>query len=305
MKDKKTKAAVLSIISNTILIIAKLIIGIITKSLSIISEAIHSSIDLLASIITYLAVKKSSMPPDDKHQYGHTKIENISSFAEAIFIFIAGGWIIIEAIKNLISPTPIEMIGIGISVMFLSTIVNIFVSNFLLRVSKETSSIALKGDALHLLSDVYTSLGVMVGLIIIWSLEKIFPKYDFYWIDSVSAMIIASIIFRSGLKLTKESISDLIDTAASEVEVKKITQTIKRFPDTLSFKNLKTRKIGDKIFIEFDLILDQKISFEYAHKITELLEKEIKSHFNSQVIIHPEPCQEECSKDCKENCIKN
>lgn len=302
--NNKIKAALLSIVSNSVLIIMKIIIGVITGSISIISEAIHSSIDLAASLIAYFAVKKSSLPPDITHQYGHHKIENISGFAEAILIFIAAIWIILEAIKKLIFPVPIEMIGMGIGIMFISSIINIIVSRILFKVSKDTSSIALKADAIHLMSDVYTSLGVMVGLFLIWIFEKLFPPLHFHWIDPITAIIVAVMIIKAGLKLTKESIYDLIDTAASENEIEQINNIIKNNKNILSFKNLKTRKSGNKIFIEFDLILDKNISFEYAHTITDLLEKEIKSQFNSQVIIHTEPCNEECNEECLKNCIK-
>lgn len=294
MNERKKRAAVLSVISNSFLIILKIIVGLITGSISVISEALHSFIDLLASLIAYLAIKKSSLPPDTTHHYGHHKIENISGFIEAILIFIAAGWIIIESIKKLISPQPLQMMALAIGVMLFSTVVNLFVSRFLLRIANQTSSIALKADAIHLLSDVYTSLGVVIGLLLIWMLQRLFPPYHFYWIDPLTAIGVAGVIIKSAIKLTKESIEDLIDTAASEAEIKQISEIIKNFDkNILGFKNLKTRKSGATIFIEFDLILNKNISFEYAHTITDLLQKEIKSQLTSEVIIHAEPSKEE------------
>ncbi|MCX7641310.1 MAG: cation diffusion facilitator family transporter, partial [Elusimicrobiales bacterium] len=235
--NKKINAALISIVSNSLLILLKIIVGIYTGAISIISEAIHSSIDLCASIIAYFAVKKSSTPPDINHQYGHQKIENISGFTEAILIFIAAIWIILEAIKKIIYPTPLEMIGIGIVIMLFSSILNIYISKILFKVSAETLSVALKADAIHLMSDVYTSFAVMTGLVFIWLGKKLFPFYNFYWIDPAFAIIVSIMIIKAGWKLTKESVYDLIDTAASENEINKINNIIKNFDNVISFKN--------------------------------------------------------------------
>jgi len=165
---EKIKVARLSIISNSSLIIMKLAIGIITGSVSIISEAIHSTMDLLAAIIAFFSVKVSDQPPDKQHPYGHGKFENISGVIEAILIFIASLWIIYEAIKRINTNEKIESIGLGALVMVISAIINFIVSKQLYKVAKKTNSIALEADALHLKADVYTSIGVAFGLFLIW-----------------------------------------------------------------------------------------------------------------------------------------
>jgi cation diffusion facilitator family transporter len=170
--NEKIRTARLSIISNCSLIVMKLLAGIF----SIISEAIHSGMDLLASIIAFLSVKMSDTPPDRKHPYGHGKVENISGVIEAILIFIAAGWIIFEAIHKIIKPAPIENIEVGAAVMAVSAFINFLVSRRLYKVAKKTDSIALEADALHLKTDVYTSVGEPAGNSSIRSLLLVLPS---------------------------------------------------------------------------------------------------------------------------------
>ena len=163
--NAKVSIARLSIISNTLLILMKLLVGIISGSVSIISEAIHSSMDLIAAIIAFLSVRVSDNPPDTRHPYGHGKIENISGVIEALLIFVAAIWIIIEAVRKLLGEKiELESIALGSIVMLISAIVNTIVSRRLYKVARKTNSVALEADALHLKTDVYTSLGVSVGL---------------------------------------------------------------------------------------------------------------------------------------------
>src|SRR4030043_146485 len=177
--NPKVKTARLSIISNTLLIIMKVFVGIISGSVSIISEAIHSSMDLVAALIAFFSVKVSDNPPDSKHPYGHGKVENISGVIEAVLIFAAAAMIIAEAIKKLLGEEIVlEKLWIGSIVMGISAVVNIFVSRRLYKVARETHSVALGADALPLKTDVYTSAGVAVGLILILISNQncIFPQ---------------------------------------------------------------------------------------------------------------------------------
>src|SRR5450759_3510622 len=163
--NAKVSIARLSILSNTLLLLLKMAVGLLSGSVSIISEAIHSSMDLIAAIIAFLSVRVSDNPPDSRHPYGHGKIENISGVIEALLIFVAAIWIIVEAVKKLFEEKiEIESIALGSIVMLISAIVNFIVSRRLYKVARETNSVALEADALHLKTDVYTSLGVAVGL---------------------------------------------------------------------------------------------------------------------------------------------
>ena len=197
----KQKAAILSIASNTLLIVFKLIAGICMNSVSVISEGIHSSIDLLASIIAFISIKKASEPVDECHPFGHGKYENISGFVEALLILLAAVLIIYEAVKKLFFGSPVENIYLGVVVMLVSTIVNLVISLNLLRISKKTKSIALEADAKHLLTDTYTSIGVFLGLLII----KITGLAIF---DTITAICVALLILKTSIELIKKSIKD-------------------------------------------------------------------------------------------------
>ena len=158
---EKSRVAALSVISNTVLVLFKAIVGILIGSVSVLSEAIHSGMDLVAALIAFFAVRIAGMAADEDHPFGHTKVENISAAIEALLIFAAAVWIISEAIQRLINPRPIETVGWGVGIMLISTIANLIVSRLLFKVGKETDSAALLADGWHLRTDVYTSVGVM------------------------------------------------------------------------------------------------------------------------------------------------
>ena len=208
--DRKVKVASLSIASNTMLIILKIIAGVLSGSVSILSEAIHSSMDLLAAIIAFFAVRFSSKPADEKHPYGHGKIENISGVIEGLLIFIAAALIIKEAISKLMNPgDKLFNVPVAVGVMLISSIVNLIVSKKLYKVAKEEDSIALEADALHLKTDIYTSAGVGIGLILIEITKK--PI-----LDPFVAILVALLIIKESWSLCRNAFNPLLDIKLSE-----------------------------------------------------------------------------------------
>ena len=195
--DRKKTAAWLSVIANASLTALKLAIGFVTGSMAIISEAFHSGVDLLGAVIVLFAVKISDKPSDYDHPFGHGKFENLSGTTEAFLIFIAAGWIIYESITKLIKPEPLDNLGWGIAVMSVSTVVNIILTHIVMKTGKETDSMALIADAWHHMTDVWTSLGVLAGLSLIWGGEKIFPGIHFHWLDPVAAIGVAILIIHA------------------------------------------------------------------------------------------------------------
>ena len=197
--NAKVSIARLSIVSNTLLILMKLGVGLISGSVSIMSEAIHSSMDLIAALIAFFSVRVSDNPPDSRHPYGHGKIENISGVIESLLIFLAAVWIIIEAAKKLIGEKiELESIALGSLVMLVSAIVNTFVSRRVYKVALSTNSIALEADALHLKTDIFTSLGVSIGLGLI-------AITGINWLDPVIAILVALFIIREAYHLLSKS----------------------------------------------------------------------------------------------------
>ncbi|NQV03299.1 MAG: cation transporter [Bacteroidia bacterium] len=280
---KKVAVARLSIISNSLLIILKLVVGVISGSVSIISEAIHSFMDLLAAIIAFLAVRISDRPADSRHPYGHGKFENISGVVEAILIFVAAFWIIYEAIKRIIDPEPIGSIWIGVVVMTISAIVNILVSRKLYKVARETDSIALEADALHLKTDVYTSLGVAVGLALIWIT-------GYHFLDPVVAILVALLILKESYHLFRKAYGPLLDIALPEEDVETIHQIIKdHCSGKIDYHNLRTRKAGNYRYVDFHLNVPSDMTVKEAHELCDLIEQNMKKLFNfTEITIHVE-----------------
>lgn len=299
----KANVVKLSVASNTALVVFKLIVGFLIGSVSVLSEAIHSGIDLAAALIAYFAVRSSAQPADKDHHYGHGKFENISGFVEAILIFLAASWIIYEAVKKIVHPAPIEFIGWGILVMGLSSFVNMAVSQMLFKVGNETDSIAIKADAWHLRTDVYTSMGVMTGLGFIWLIELLWTGHHVHWIDPLAAMLVALMIIKAAYDLTVQSLGDLLDMSLPQEHNARIESFIKRQQEVISFKHLRTRKSGAAKFIEFDIIVDAGMTVEKAHVLTDDISADIERDLpNSKVTIHVEPCDKKCPPVCAANC---
>jgi cation diffusion facilitator family transporter len=307
IEKRKRNVALLSVASNSLLVAFKLIIGLFIGSVSVISEAIHSGVDLLAAIIAFFAVKTAGKPADDRHTFGHGKFENLSGTIEALLIFVAAGWIIYEAINKLLHPGEIEQVGLGIVIMAISAIFNFFVSKRLFKVGKESDSLALLADGWHLRTDVYTSAGVAIGLVLYYTSKFLFPQFNFYWIDPVVAILVALLILKAAYQLTVQSTGGLLDEKLPKEEEKKVLDIIhSKEPRILSFHNFKTRKAGSERFIEFHLIVDAEMSVKEAHDICDEITDEIKTILHKSVVmIHTEPCLNACKKKCTANCAVN
>ena len=287
--NRKSRAALLSISSNITLIIMKVIVGVISGSVSIISEAIHSGMDLVAALIAFFSVRKSDAPPDERHPYGHDKIENVSGVIEAVLILIASGWIIIEAVKKLFNPSDIEGISLGFMVMLASAAVNWMVSGHLYRIAKEEDSVALAADALHLKADVLTSLGVATGLFGIWVASHF--GYNLYYLDPVVAIGVAIFITKEAIEMLNHAFQSLVDHSLSEEELAITAQVIQQFrPQSDGFHDLRTRRAGRRRHIDFHLTLPRDMTVAESHTICDQIERGIEERLpHAVVLIHVEP----------------
>jgi cation diffusion facilitator family transporter len=283
---KKVRTARLSIFSNIFLILIKLVAGFLSGSVSIISEAIHSSMDLMAAIIAFFSVRMSSNPPDKKHPYGHGKIENVSGVVEAVLILVAAVWIIYEAVHKLIKPEPVGALGIGILVMGISAIVNFFISRRLYNVAKETDSVALEADALHLKTDVYTSIGVALGLGLLWIT-------DLQWLDPVVAIFVALLITYESFVLLKKAYNPLLDISLPEKELNIIKVCLdKHLLPGMSYHQLRGRRAGHFKIIDLHVEVPAQTSVEISHQLCDTIEKEILAALSyAEVNIHIEPAK--------------
>jgi len=297
----KEKTARLSVISNTGLVLMKFVVGFAIGSVSIISEAIHSSMDLIAAVIAFFSVRKSAEPPDAQHEFGHGKFEDISGLIEALLIFVAAILIIRAALLKLLGDSSEllkpELLIYGIAVMGVSALVNWLVSQRLMKVAKQSESIALESDAWHLRTDVYTSLGVFSGLILI-------RLTGITLLDPLIAIGVAVVILKAAYDLTRRSFSDLIDHSIPPVDEARIRSIIcEHASDYAGFHDLRTRRSGPDIFIEFHLVMPGTATVLQSHDLSDHLESDLNVEFPRAVItIHTEPCSEGACNRCGSFC---
>lgn len=300
LQRQKTNVALLAVVSNVFLIAGKIAVGLLINSVAVISEAIHSGLDLLAALIAFVAVRISGQPADRGHPFGHGKAENLSGAIEALLIFAAAGWIGYKSVLKLIYPRPIEEPLWGVAIMLVSSVINWIVSRRLFIIGEKTDSIALEADAWHLRTDVWTSVGVMIGLGIIWFGKEFFPALDLRWVDPVAALLVAAMILKAAYDLTIKSVRDLLDAGLAPVEVEKLRELIAGHdPHIREFHNLRTRKSGGARFIEFHIRVNPAMSVSRSHQLTDELTAKIRELLpDSTVTIHVEPSRGKCQLVC-------
>jgi cation diffusion facilitator family transporter len=291
MQSEKVRWAKLSVVSNSVLTILKIIVGMTTGSVSIVAEGAHSAVDLIASVITFVSVKVAGRKADKRHQYGHGKVENLAGVIEGVLIFLAAGYIIFEALPKLAHNKGPEQLGWGVGVMALSSLINFGVSKKLFSVAKKTDSPALAADAWHLRTDVYTSAGVLFGLVLI----KLTGMPIF---DPILALVVACFIIKAAWDITSEGLSYMVDASLPDDEMKKVHEAIAAHgQDFVEFHELRARKSGSQRFIDLHLVVPQDMPIRMAHDICSRIEDQIEANLsNSSVLIHPEPCGK---LDCK------
>jgi cation diffusion facilitator family transporter len=286
MRGQRTRAALISIASNAALIVLKLVAGAITGSVAIITEAIHSAVDLVASFIAYFSVRQAEEPADAGHRYGHEKFENVAAAAEGVLILIGSGVIVYAAVRSLVLGPELHSLGIGIGVLAFSTVVNLGVSAWLFRRAGETQSAALEGDAAHLRTDAYTSAGVLVGLALVH-----FTGAE--WLDPAVALVIAGAIVYTGLRIVIRSWGVLVDEALPDAELTAIRATIEGFSDRgiVGYHQLRTRRAGAVRYVDLHLQFRTGTSLEDAHGTAHALQDEIDRTLpgGADVLIHLEP----------------
>ena len=303
---QKTAVALLSVLSNTVLTLSKALIGLFSGSVSILSEAIHSGIDLFAAVIALFAVRESGKPADEKHEYGHGKIENVSGTVEALLIFVAAIWIIVEAIDKISGGVAVESVNWGLVVMGGSAMVNLLVSTMLMRVAKKTGSIALEADSMHLRTDVYTSAGVFAGLFLM-------KLTGWVMLDPIVAIGVALLIIKTAYQLSMEAFMPLVDVSLPADEREIIMSIINSYAGNfVEFHKLRTRRAGAERHIDLHLVVPRDQSVVEVHDLCNSIEQKIQEHFEgSHILIHAEPCTdrhqpcssvEEGSHNCCEQC---
>jgi cation diffusion facilitator family transporter len=281
----KSGAAALSIVSNSVLIALKLAAGAITGSIAIITEAIHSLIDLIASVIAFVSVRKADEPADEEHPYGHEKVENLAANVEGILILVGAAVIVYEATHRLVDGASVDALGIGIAVMGFSVVANLAVSANLYRQARIHESPALEGDAAHLRTDALTSAGVLVGL----GLVEITGAAAF---DSITALLVAAAIVVAGIRIIRRSSGVLVDEVLPDAEMDRIEAAIAaaRTPEVAGYHKLRGRRAGRRRHIDFHVQYRSGTSLERAHELAHQMRARIEAEITqAEVLIHVEP----------------
>ena len=282
MVAEKKRVALISVFAAVFLTVFKIIVGILTGSLGILSEALHSGLDLVAAIITYFSVRLSDKPADSDHRYGHGKIENLSALIETFLLLITCVWIIYEAVSRLLSGnTHIEVNKWSYIVVISSIIIDYNRSRMLFRVAKKHNSQALEADAIHFSTDIWSSSVVLFGLIC--------ANLGWYFADAIAALGVASIVLFVSYQLGKRAIDVLLDKAPMDT-VAIVEQTLSNYPEVKQFHDLKVRTAGADTFIKFNIHLEPDLSLRQVHELCDKIENELGELISrSEIYIHGEP----------------
>jgi cation diffusion facilitator family transporter len=284
MFASRSGAAKFSLVVVIGLIVLKVVVGVITGSISVLAQAADSFLDLIGIAITFFAAIIATKPADEEHPFGHGKVENVAAIVQAMLIFTAGGLIIYSAVRRIITETTLELTEAGIGVMLVSIIISIFLSRHLLKVSRAVDSIALEASARNIAADVYSASGVLVGLVAIR-----FTGLSI--IDPIIALLVSLIILKAAYDVLRKSFGGLIDVKLPETEESIIRSAIMEHAgEMINFHELRTRKAGSQRYIDLHLVMPKDISVEEAHQMCDHLEQDIESKLrNANVTIHVEP----------------
>jgi cation diffusion facilitator family transporter len=285
VRGPRSRAAAVSIASNTALILLKVVAGAVTGSVAILTEAIHSTIDLLASIVAFFSVRQAEEPPDREHRYGHEKFENVAAGVEGMLILVGSGIIVYAAARQLVQGGELHSLGFGIGVVAFAALANLVVSSWLFGQARKHESPALKADAAHLRTDAYTSCGVLIGLALVhWTGEE--------WIDPVVALLIAVAIVATGFRLVAESWRELVDQSLPGDEVAAIRGCVDEFGvrGVVGFHKLRTRRAGRVRYVDLHVQFKAGTTLEGAHETAHALQDAIRDRLaGADVLIHLEP----------------
>ncbi|OGK56517.1 transporter [Candidatus Roizmanbacteria bacterium RIFCSPLOWO2_02_FULL_38_10] len=291
-QDSLAKFAVISILASIITLSLKTLAFVLTGSVSLLSDALESIVNLVAATIALLALKVAEKPPDENHMYGHTKAEYFSSIIEGFFITLAAISILYTAIDRFFNPKLIEHITWGILISAVASLINYIVAVKLIKIGKKHDSITLEADGRHLMTDVLTSAGVIVGLIAV-----IITKINI--LDPIIAILVGINIIFTGYKIIKKSALGFMDTAIDAADINLVNQLFKTYQNhNIVFHGLKTRQSASRKFISFHVLVPGSWSVQKGHDFLEKIEKEIRESIpKSTIFTHLEPIEDPKSMD--------
>lgn len=282
MSAEKSKVASISVIAAVVLVSMKLLVGVATGSLGILSEALHSALDFLAALITWVSVKLSDKPADSDHNFGHGKIENFSALLEALLLLATCAWIVYEALSRLFSGNTHIDVGIWSYVVVIASIaIDSWRSRELMRAAKKYKSQALEADALHFSTDILSSFVVLLGLVC--------ANFGYFFADSVAALGVALIVIWVSLRLSMRAVNSLLDKAPEGLH-ESVEKIISGVNGVVCLHDLRVRSVGPEYEIDVNVHVDPKLSLVDAHDISERVERAVSQKLGNIIInVHIEP----------------
>ncbi|MDD5605204.1 MAG: cation diffusion facilitator family transporter [Dehalococcoidales bacterium] len=293
----RTGAVKLALAVVISLIILKVLVSIISKSISISAQAADSLLDLFSIGITFVAIRMSVAPADNEHPFGHGKMEGFAALIQALLVLGAGGFIIYSAIQRILHSTPIEP-NEGMVVMVISIIASFFLSRHLQKVAKSTGSLAIEASARNISADVYSAAGVLIGLLVVRLTNLVI-------LDPIIALIMAGFVLKAGFAVSRDAFNELTDYQLPTAEQDLIKKCIQEHNTQLvNFHSMRSRRSGNKRFVDLHLVMPRNLSVEESHQMCDHLEKDITDRLtNTDVDIHVEPCSGiDCSHCLITNC---
>jgi cation diffusion facilitator family transporter len=281
----KTRAAAVSIASNSCLIVFKVAAGLVTGSVGLLSDAVHSLMDLIASLIAWASVRKADAPADASHRYGHEKLEDLAAGAQALLLLVGAVFIAVEAIRRLINGGAVSSIGVGLAVAGAAAAVNVVVSTYLDRAGRATGSNALHANAADLRTDAIVSMGVLVALVVV-------KLTGAHWIDPVVGLLVAAAISRTGARILIDASRRLADEALPADELAALQQVVNSFvgDEVVGFHDLRARHVGSNHQVDLHLQFVTGTSLERAHYVSHQLQDAIVERLpGTTVLVHLEP----------------
>jgi cation diffusion facilitator family transporter len=287
VKEKK-RAALLSVASALLLVSLKTFLVLRTGSLGVLSEALHSGLDLIAAIITFLSVRMSDQPADEKHPYGHGKFENFSAFVETGLLLLTALYIIYEAFSRLFfRSVHIEPSVTAIVILLCALSVDLTRARALSNVAKKYSSDALEADALHFSTDVWSTIVVIAGVGLVWAGETWNIPYLIY-ADAIAALAVAAVILWVGSQLGRRTVDALLDAAPEGLQ-QEIARAIARMDGVLDVDRIRVRRAGNRHFVDATVSVARTASLEQVHELSDAIEKRVGEIVPSDVMVHAEP----------------
>lgn len=278
------QAIILSVGVALLLTLVKFSVGFMTHSMAILASALDSMLDMLMSALNFFAFREASKPPDAEHAYGHGKVESLAGLFQSLFIMLSGSFVIFEAVRRLLSGSFVDEIPLGIGVIVFSGIVTLLLSWRLKVLSKKNRSLILGTEKAHYSMDFVSYVGVVVALILVgWTREAA-------W-DLVMSILVAAYIFKEAIHIFKRAVSELLDRGLSNTELKTMKMLILRHhPSIVGAHNLRSRVVGNQLFLDFHIEIRGEDDFKKAHDMTESLIDKIKAyHPNADVTVHFDP----------------